>query len=521
MNAEPHLPFDVHERLRLIRDSLINNSSYLISGVVGILLVPILLHGLGAELYGLWIAVLAVASVIQVVDFGLGLSVAREVAAAQTGQGQEEAARFVAAAGRAYLILGGLGGVLLFLFGLPLSGGLQLSPQGRTIAPLVFGLAALAFAADQMLGFATWVLHGLRRFDKANLFSIVAILLRAAGFIVLLALGAGLVSIASWAAVTSTLMASAAVVFVGRLEPHYRLRGGRIEWASLRAHLPFGFTVQLTRGVNSIVWSAAPILIGLLRGSAAIVPYHIGAKFPVAVTEITARGAGVLFPAASEQERAGSLVRMQEILEVGTRWIVVIALPLCLVLWLLAPNLLQAWLGEPPPAAAEVMRLVTIAVFLEAIGASALQVLWGRGAARAVLEVLLGVAIATVGLSVWLLARLGTVGAAWGLLFPVSVGSLTLLHLASRACGVRALGLLRSVARGLLLPIVACGATTAGILYFTQAVSWPGVIATALAGGMAYAASFYWSGAREEERLLAHELLRFPATVLLRLRKGQ
>lgn len=521
MNAPPHLPFDVQERLRLIRDSLINNSSFLVSGLVGIILVPLLLRGLGAELYGLWIAALAVASVVQVVDFGLGLSVAREVAAASSGLGRVAAARFVAAAGNAYLFLGLFGGLLLFLVGLPLSSGLQLSADSRRLAPWVFGLTGLAFAADQMLAFATWVFHGLRRFDKANLFSIVATLLRAAGIVALLATGAGLVALTAWAAITSALMAGAALVFIARLDPDYRLRAGRLDWAALRASLPFGFAVQLTRGVNNLLWNAAPILIGLLRGSPAIVPYYIGAKFPLAVTEITSRGAGVFFPAASEQERARNTARTQEILEVGTRWVLVIALPLCLGLWFLTPNLLRAWLGEPPPAAAGVMRLILVAVLVEALGASALQVLWGRGAAQAVLGVLLGETIAALGLSIWLLGRLGTVGAAWGLLFPVAVGSLVLLHLAARACGAGAASVLRSAAGGLLVPIVACAAVTAGILYLAQPARWPGIIATALAGGAAYAATLYWRGAREEERLLAHEVLRFPASLLLRFRKGQ
>ena len=77
------------------------------------------------------------------------------------------------------------------------------------------------------------------------------------------------------------------------------------------------------------------------------------------------------------------------------------------------------------------------------------------------------------------------------------------------------------MAKGLLVPIAACGVATAGIVYLTHPLRWRWVIVAALAGGMAYLASFYWHGAREEERLLAHEVLRFPATLLLRLRKGQ
>lgn len=75
----------------------------------------------------------------------------------------------------------------------------------------------------------------------------------------------------------------------------------------------------------------------------------------------------------------------REILKVGTRWSCGLALPLCFGLWIIAPNLLQAWLGEARPDTVLVLRLTCAAVFAEALGHGAMQVLWAGGAARTVL----------------------------------------------------------------------------------------------------------------------------------------
>lgn len=41
---------DASERTRLLRDGILNSWAFIASGVLGIVLVPVLLHGLGAEL---------------------------------------------------------------------------------------------------------------------------------------------------------------------------------------------------------------------------------------------------------------------------------------------------------------------------------------------------------------------------------------------------------------------------------------------------------------------------------------
>src|SRR5262249_42705067 len=153
--------------------------------------------------------------------------------------------------------------------------------------------------------------------------------------------------------------------------------------------------------------------IGLVLGPAQIVPYYVGLKLPVAVSWVSWHATGVLFPAASERQQANDPRLIEEIIEAGTRWNLVLALPLCIVLGILGPGIMTAWLGpEGVPGAVTIMRLVTAAVLAEALGASALHVLWGRGAMSPLLAVLGSMAAANLGLNLWLLRVAGPAGAA-------------------------------------------------------------------------------------------------------------
>src|SRR3954447_26280196 len=82
---------------RLVRDALTNYSATVVAGLTGLLMVPILLHQLGAEQYGLWVGVLLMAGVIPL-DFGLGWSLTREISSdisSPTSEKRAETVNFV------------------------------------------------------------------------------------------------------------------------------------------------------------------------------------------------------------------------------------------------------------------------------------------------------------------------------------------------------------------------------------------------------------------------------------------
>ena len=497
---------DRNERIRLMRDGILNNTSIFISGLIGIVLVPIMLKGLGSEAYGVWIAALSITSAAGLFDFGLGASLTREVAAAQREGIGDETTRFLKAAGTANLAIGILGALLIATLGMPLSSGLHLSPVAGKIAPEVFALAGVSFLSDRLLAYTLAVLRGMRRFDISNLVSSLAALSRACGIIVLIKLQAGLPALMTWQVGAGLAAALAGQFMVASLKSEFRYRTGRLEWKLVRSHLPFGSASQLTSIMEVMIWDMIPVVVGLVLGSRWIAPFYIAQKFPTAVAPLIWSAAEALFPAVSQHRRDEDMGATRAILEAGTRWIVALALPLCAGLWLIAPELLGAWVGNVDPGAVLVMRLITAAMFLEGIAAAPVQVLWGRGELRPLLLVPSCILVASLGLTLGLLPRLGMVGAAWGLLLPTLVGAAAYFHVAAEICGVRVLSLLGSAFRGLALPVLAMVACVTGVQDFGLK-GWPGVSVTIAAGGFVYLLCFFLSGAREEELILTRRLI--------------
>src|SRR2546428_9983399 len=108
-------------------DGLVNYSGFLISGLIGLALVPLMVRYLGTESYGLWLAALAISGMVSGFDFGLFWSVTREVSAEHSSQPPGQTASFVSAAGNLYLLFGIAGALLIAAFSVPLGRGLHLS----------------------------------------------------------------------------------------------------------------------------------------------------------------------------------------------------------------------------------------------------------------------------------------------------------------------------------------------------------------------------------------------------------
>ena len=495
------------ERVRLMRDGLINNSAFLVSGLIGIFLVPIMLRGLGPEMYGFWIAASSVAGLVANFTFAFGGSVAREVAAAHASR--ERIAPFIAAARNATILLGAIGTAIIVALGFAMGRSFHLSAINLRPVPLIFALLALAHLFNWLAAFEVDVLHGLRRFDVINAISIATAALQFAGIVALLRTGRGLIAIAGWYAVVSVAIACLTSGAVAYLEPQFHLRLARPQWTILRPHLSFSATSQLLTAVSVLVWRAPLVLIGALLGSPAVVPYQVGQRFPATITGVSTRAAEVFFPAASEHETDAELSTTYDMFTLGARWSLMLALPLCVVLWVEAPVLLQAWLKEVPAGSVAILRLVTGAVLVDAIAVPTWHVLWGRGASRTVLIVLSSVALLSVALALVFVLRLGVVGAAWGLLLPVAAGAIVFLELASRVCSVPLFALIRTIGRGLLWPLLfSLAATIAASRVVGQ--GWVGVILAALACVAGYTLGMFVGSTRKENIVLARGVLALP-----------
>jgi O-antigen/teichoic acid export membrane protein len=504
---------ELDERVRLMKDGLINNSRFLVSAVLGIVVVPIMLNGLRAELYGLWVVALSMIGILGFLDFGLDSVVVREVAGTIENESSAQAARFVKMAATVYFLIGLGGAVTLSIIGLVLSSSLHLSDAARRIAPVVFLLAGVTFLVTVAFNFSLVILRGLRRFDFVNILAVGETTVRTVGIILLIKGGMGLVSVCVWQILSGLFASIAGFLVLARLRTGLSVGLLPFDRAFLRAHLPFGFGSQLAFAAARITWDTGPLLIGLVLGSTWIALYNVAQKFPYALTSMTWSAAEVLFPAVIQYRKDPSVERARNVLKLGTRWITVLAIPLCVILWNAGPQLLYAWVGESRPEAVTILRLFTTAVFVDAMGAASFEVLWGLGLIRTILTTMVAVALSSLGLGWLLLHHIGVTGATWGILLPMTVGAFSLMERASRTCEIRLTRLLRDSFDGLLLPTTAVMLAGLVVNFLLQTDPLLQVLAGVLFGGPAYLICFYLVGAREEEWKLTRDIIRLPLVI--------
>ncbi len=480
---------------------LINGGSKLLLALVAIVLVPLMLKGLGTDLFGLWLfASMVTDAVATIADLGVQLTVIREVGAA--GNEHSEVAPFIRAAANFYLRIMILGALAIIGTGLALASRRQSTVVTPGLVTKVFIIVAAGFIADQMCSLQLSVLQGLRRFDLSNLIAVSTCLLNAFAIVCVLSSGGRLLAVVQAEAAVSILSLVAAYAVVAAMVPAFRQKPHPLELDILRPQMSFSLLSQASVLANATLWNGPPMLIGLMLGPAALVPYQLGCKFPLAAGNIAWELTTAIIPASSRHQRTNCATSTAQTLETGTRLVVVLTLPVYIILWIAAPYLLTAWLGRVPEGTVLVLRLMVVASAISACDAAAASLLTGRGMVGFLSATVFGVALVALPLTAYLLRRLGPVGAAWALMFSAPVAAVLMLRAAADVCGVALSDLARRIARRVWIPAMVCACAALITVRSLHDGRWFAVIAAALSGGLGYFIAYAALGAHEEERRL-------------------
>jgi O-antigen/teichoic acid export membrane protein len=496
---------DTREKTRLMRDSTIHALGLVLSSVAGLILVPLMVHGLGIEAYGLWAAAMAAIGIFGAFDLGLRLIIVRDLA------GDPHSSRAPAVRMMLWInfTLGTLAAAAIALGGSVASSRLHLSAGAQTIAPLVFTLAGANCFFDQLIAWVLSVLAGLRRFDLLNLFSISLSILRLALFAGALALGKGVVAIFGLQLSISALSALGGLAFIAFSVPDLRPRLEPLRWEILREPLGFGALSQAATSISSLQMPISTLLISLINGAAAVTPFTIGQKFPGLVSGLTWRTSEVFFPVASRQLH-GSELDSEAFLSAITRWLILLTAPCALGLSIIAPLLLRTWMGEVNPIALAVLRIAAISLIVETVIPGSVQLFFGASETRPVLAANLATLLADVALALLLLPRIGATGAAWATLGSTTLAAVLFIVLAATKRSVSPTAVLTQTFRRLIPAILV---TLLPGYFFARTVgsrSWTAIIGIVILSAALYIAILWrYAASRDEKQFLA-TVLRFP-----------
>jgi O-antigen/teichoic acid export membrane protein len=340
-------------------------------GIVAVLLVvPIYLHLLGAERYGLTALLTTLMLVAHALDLGLGATMTREVARMTVQpDGRREFADLAVTLQAACWVVGIAAGAL-FVALVPALATRWLSFAALTEAEVQTSLRLLGFILPALIVRAFYIsaLNGLQRQGLTNLVHVGGIVARC-----------GLtVAALSVAPTGPTFFVTQLLLFyveVGVLRAALRralplsARGGRIRLATLRPVLGFSAGMAGTTLLGTALTSMDQVVLSAILPLAEFGYYTLAVTVAAALGQVVRPVTTAVYPRFSQLFERGDAREAAEDYQFFSQLVAVVVLPLAALLVLFPGDVLLLWTrdGELVLHAALVLSLRTVGAVLNAL----------------------------------------------------------------------------------------------------------------------------------------------------------
>ncbi len=345
------------------------------SSILGVILVPFLLGQFGREGYGLVGLATSVVVFAGLADFGLRDALSRELAEQVA---RRRSARFNALLSTAMALYLAIGGTLMLII-------IAIAPQAArwvNVPPHLWdqGVFLIRWYAggEILLTFIRpifgSILSSHNRHDLANRIHMVSNLTR--GVLVLVLLSVTQSGLYGYTGVILTVLAIEIVLLffqARRLHPGFRIRPRLVTRRAARSLIGLSKYIFPLRVGENISVQADPFILTAFFGPAAVALYTPAAALSRLSQPIVNTLANQLAPLATRYHSVGERENLQQVLVRGTKYTLLMGIPVCVVLGVFAGPIMYVWLqrrlGEDYAIVAQILMWYVLAdVFLYAGG---------------------------------------------------------------------------------------------------------------------------------------------------------
>ncbi|MEY2513157.1 MAG: hypothetical protein QOJ89_515 [bacterium] len=415
-----------------------------IRALVGLLLLPLLVHRIGTAATGLFVFATTLTGYFTAVEAGLSTSVTKYVAEYRATRATEQLAAVLRGSLLLMVALGLLIAIVLAVFGLAFGESLFDEPAivDQVIPTFLVAAATSLVYFPSRLGVAA--LEGLERFDRSALVGISCSLL-------LLAAMYWATSISDSVALLTAIFGGAIVLegaicgfFARRL---LALGSVRARWfgPELKPVVAFGGAVFVLGFADTLVYSLDRTIVAGFVGASAIVAYEAALRPQSGVRAVSTLASGALIPTMSRLFAQGRDEAARELILIASLIGILITTPVAIVVIVLAEPFVVAWLGPGFSHYAVYIQIFTSVWIAHGTTAALASAVAGLGRLKVFVVITIVGAVITLGLSIALTAAWGVVGVIWGTVIPAWLALPIWLHFALRHVGLDARRFVREV----------------------------------------------------------------------------
>lgn len=392
--------------------------------LIGFLLTPFVIRELGPVGYGFWALLQSLLSYMFLLEFGVRASLNRHLAKCFALRSSVEANRVINTGLAVYLavcLIVMIASVVLGLTFQHLFSFQQLDERTILWAIVLVGSSvAIQFPAAVFEA----VLTGYQRYDLMNGASLASLIMRTVVIILSLKMGYGIIGI-SWATfVGSLLLLLVNYALATRVHPDLRLTMSLADvrtFAMLGHHSVFAFVLI---GATRIITDAGNIIVGAFVGPASVTFYAIAGSLTTYALNVISGISTTIAPRASDLEARGDHEGLKTLCLTGTRFILLIGLPILLTFVISGDMFVRLWVGAGYGESYGPLILLSISWACNFVQSASACILMGVSRHRMAAWLVLAQAALNITVSLSLVGSMGMLGVAWGALISSAVMNL-------------------------------------------------------------------------------------------------
>jgi O-antigen/teichoic acid export membrane protein len=404
---------------RIVQNIFSNWFALAVTTLVGFFLSPYVVHHLGNLTYGVWVLTLSFTAYMNLLDLGLRGAVTRFVSKGVAQANYEESSEAVSGAlwirlwiSLAIVVVGFvLSAVFHRIFTIPV----ELQRDAR----LAILITCVSVAITLWSGVFSSVLAALHRFDLTSSVTILQTCFRAAGLVLLVRAGHGILALAAWELCTS-IVANAAYIFLSfRVFPQLKIVFGRPSAATLGRLWNYSFYVFVINISVQVAYYSDNLVVGAFLSPAAVTMYAIGGMLIAYARNIITSMTSTFTPLASSYDAVGNYDNLRRLVIHGTRAALVVALPIEVALFFRGNTFIRLWMGEQyAEPSGTVMKILLLSVLFASANTTSVGIVFGMEKLKPIALWAVGEAVTNLILSIILVRHMGIYGVAWGSAIP-------------------------------------------------------------------------------------------------------
>ena len=400
---------------RVVLSALSSGLAWVTALATAFVIVPVVLHHLGSERYGVFATITAIAGLVGWADLGIGNGLISEVADAD---GREDRAAVARAVSTAFFTLLALAVVLAVVFAaiypfVPWASVFNVGEQNAKGVGAAVGAFAAGFLVALPLAVVQRAQIGIQETFVASAWQALGSVLGLVGIVVAVATGASLPYLVLAVAVAPAvaLAANGAQLF-WRRHPWLRPMVHRVDRVTARGLLRIGVMFFVLQLAMAGAYESDALVLAQILGPKAVTTYSVTMRLFLIVPALSGFVLTPLWPAYSEAISRGDTAWVRQTLRRAVKGCLVISISGAALLALLARPFIDLWAGVRPPF----LLIVAAAIWVVAMtfGAVLAAFLNGARVIRAQIVLALGLMVVNLGLSIAFTHWIGVSGVIWG-----------------------------------------------------------------------------------------------------------